>query len=157
MSAPQGRRTVRHMSTDVASNQIRLALATLAIPQLLIGVWAVVAPRNWFDLFPGIDPRLVAAQPPFNEHLATDAGTGFLATGLALLVAARWGHRAAIQIALLAYVTFGAPHLLYHAANPAAVLSGGEDLLNVALLAAGPVVATLLAWRIHTPQRPTGT
>jgi len=33
-------------------------------------------------------PRLVAAEPPYNAHLATDAGAGLLASGLVLLVAA---------------------------------------------------------------------
>ncbi len=136
------------MSSSVAT-RIRLAiLVTLAAPQFLIGLWAVAAPRHWFDRFPGIDPRLVAAEPPFNEHLATDAGAGFLATDLALAVAAVWGHRIAIQTALLAFVTFAAPHLLYHAANPSAELTSSEDLLNVVLLATGPVLAALLAWRV---------
>lgn len=140
------------MSTHISSNRIRVGiLVALAIPQFLIGLWAVVAPRNWFELFPGIDPRLVAAHPPFNEHLATDAGTGFLATGVALIVAALWGHRVAIQMALLTYAIFSAPHLLFHAANPAAALSAGDDLLNVGLLATGPALAALFAWANRTP------
>lgn len=133
---------------------------TLAVPQLVIGVWAVLAPRNWFETFPGIDPRLVAAEPPYNAHLATDAGAGFLATGLALAVAALWGQRAAIQIALLAYGAFAVPHLLYHGASPAPGLTGGEDLFNVAVLATGPALAALFAWRtgaVHLePQQRTG-
>ena len=80
--------------------------------------------------------------------LATDAGAGFLATGLALAVVALWGHRVAIQTALLAYATFAAPHLLYHAANPSVELTSSEDFLNVALLATGPALAALLAWRV---------
>lgn len=135
------------MSNSV-STRIRLAIIVmLAAPQFLIGLWAVATPRHWFDRFPGIGPRL-AAEPPFNEHLATDAGAGFLATGLALAVAAMWGHRIAIQTALLAYATFAAPHLLYHAANPSAELTSSEDFLNVVLLATGPALAALLAWRI---------
>lgn len=144
------------MSSYVAT-RIRLAiLLALAAPQLLIGLWAVATPRHWFDTFPGIDPRLVAAEPPFNEHLATDAGAGFLATGLALAVAAVWGHRVAIQTALLAYATLAAPHLLYHAANPSAELNSSEDLLNIVLLATGPVLAALLAWRVGRA-RPVAT
>lgn len=147
---------VRSMSAHLVTNGVRLGvLGALAVPQLLIGLWAVVAPHNWFERFPGIDPRLVAAQPPFNEHLATDAGAGFLATGVALAVAALWGHRAALQIALLAYAAFSAPHLLYHAANPAAALSGGEDLLNVGVLASGPALAALFAWRTRSARPAT--
>ncbi len=132
----------------LVGNRIRVGiLATLAAPQLLIGLWAVLAPRNWYDTFPGIGPRLVAAEPPFNAHLATDAGAGFLASGIALAVAAGWGNRAAIQIALMAYVGFALPHLVYHAAHPAPLLTRGEDLLNVAMLASGPALAAFFAWR----------
>ena len=54
---------------------VRLGMVvTLAVPQLVTGLWAVIATRNWFERFPGVDPRLVAAEPPFNAHLATDAG-----------------------------------------------------------------------------------
>lgn len=144
----------------LVGNRIRVGiLATLAGPQLLIGLWAVLAPRNWYDTFPGIDPRLVAAEPPFNAHLATDAGAGFLATGIALAVAAVWGHRAAIRIALVAYGGFALPHLVYHAAHPAPLLTGVEDLFNVAMLASGPALAGFFAWRarfvptaVHAPQ-----
>jgi hypothetical protein len=141
----------------LVSNRLRLGiLATLAAPQLLIGLWAVLAPRNWYETFPGIDPRLVAAEPPFNAHLATDAGAGFLATGIALAVAAVWGHRAAIQIALIAYAAFALPHLVYHAAHPAPLLTNGEDFLNVATLATGPALAALFAWRASVaPTAPT--
>lgn len=132
----------------LVGNRIRVGiLATLAAPQLLIGLWAVLAPRNWYDTFPGIDPRLVAVEPPFNAHLATDAGAGFFAAGIALAVAAVWGHRAAIQIALVAYVGFALPHLVYHATHPAPLLNGLEDLLNVVMLASGPALAGFFAWR----------
>lgn len=137
-----------------AGTRIRLAIVfTLAVPQALIGVWAVLRPEHWFEHFPGIDPRLVAAHPPFNEHLAADAGSGFLATGVTLLVAAVVGHVIAIRIALLAYALLAVPHLAYHAANPAAALSGGEDLLNLGVLASGPVLAAIYAWQAGMDDR----
>ncbi len=71
-----------------------LALA-LAPAQLVTGLWAVLAPLAWFDDFPGLGPSLIAADPPYNQHLATDAGAGFLATGVALVVGRRHGATAA--------------------------------------------------------------
>ena len=121
-------------------------LALLAVPQLVIGTWAVLAPESWFDSFPGFDPRLVAADPPYNAHLATDAGAGFLATGLALAVAAVWGRRSGVIIALVAYAGFSVPHVLFHALNPAPGLTGSEDVLNVLVLVSGLVFAAVLAW-----------
>lgn len=126
---------------------VRLGIGvTLAAPQLLVGVWAVTAPDNWFRNFPGFDPRLVASEPPYNQHLASDAGAGFLATGVLLLVAALWGNRIAVRMALLGYVAFTLPHVLYHAVNPADALSGVDNVVNVMSLASGLVLAAVFAW-----------
>lgn len=133
-----------------AAYWVRLGVAvTLAAPQLVIGSWAVTAPANWFSSFPGFDPRLVAAQPPYNEHLATDAGAGFVATGVVLLVAAIWGNRASVSTALLAYAVFTVPHVMYHAANPADALTGFEDLANVLALGSGLTLAGVFAWGLR--------
>jgi hypothetical protein len=122
---------------------------TLAVPQLVVGIWAIVAPRSWFDSFPGFGPRLVAAEPPYNQHLASDVGAGFLATGVALLVAVIWANRTGIQIALVAYVAFTLPHVLYHATHPAHALSGVDNVANSLALAGGLVLALVLAWAVH--------
>jgi hypothetical protein len=134
---------------------VRLGLfVLLAVPQLVTGAWAVVAAENWYESFPGVDPRLVAAEPPFNAHLATDAGAGFLATGVALAFAAVWGRRSGIVVALVAYGAFAIPHFVYHAANPAPGLTSAEDAFNVALLASGLVFAAVLVWGTLRPGAP---
>src|SRR5918995_601429 len=107
---------------------VRLGLVALAVPQVVTGTWALVDASHWFDHFPGFDPRLVAADPPFNAHLATDAGAGFLATGVALVLAAAWGRRSGALVALAAYVAFSLPHTIFHWANPAPGLTGTEDV-----------------------------
>ncbi len=77
-----------HMETKV-KGWVRLGVAVaLGVPQVLIGLWALLAPKHWFDNFPGFDPRVVAAEPPYNEHLSRDVGAGFFATGVVLVVAA---------------------------------------------------------------------
>ena len=70
---------------------VRVGMVVLAAPQLLIGLWAMLAPHHWYENFPGVHPHLISAEPPYNAHLATDAGIGFLCTGVGLLVAAAWG------------------------------------------------------------------
>lgn len=132
---------------DRVPDWVRLGLVvTMAVPQLAVGLWAVVAPASWFDSFPGFDPRLVAAEPPYNQHLATDAGAGFVATGVALLAAAIWANRAGVRVALLAFVAFTIPHTGYHALNPSDLLSGSEDIVNVLTLASGLVLAAVFAY-----------
>jgi len=129
-----------------APGWVRLGVGvTLAAPQLMIGLWAVLAPHRWFDSFPGFDPRLVAAEQPYNRHLASDTGAGFLAIGVALLVAALWADRGAVVISLIAYAAFTVPHALYHALHPADALTGAQDMINVLAIASGLVLAALFA------------
>ena len=128
-------------------------VVTMAAPQLVIGLWAVLAPQRWFESFPGFDPRLVAAEPPFNRHLVSDVGAGFLATGVALLAAAAWANRDALRVALLTYVAFTFPHVAYHVLHPADALSGAEDVLNVFALASGLVLAVIF-WRAGEREAP---
>lgn len=144
----QGRsRTVLAMDARLVPRWVRLGLvALLAVPQLLIGLWAVLAPTGWFDSFPGIGPALVAGEPPFNRHLVVDVGSGFVAVGVGLLLAAHWGAPRIVQLALAVFVAFTAPHVAYHLVNPAPGLSGAADVANVVLLASGLGWAGLLWW-----------
>lgn len=108
----------------------------IAAPQLVIGIWALVTPRGWYDDFPGFGPALAAAEPPYNAHLVTDAGAGFLATGGLLLGACLLGGAAEMRVAAIGYLLFCAPHLAYHALNPSPLLPAANDVLTVVLLGA---------------------
>jgi uncharacterized membrane protein len=121
-------------------------MLALAVPQLVTGLWAVFAPAAWFDDFPGFGPALVGAEPPYNRHLATDAGGAFLATGVALLIAVIWPRRQLVTMALVTYLTFAIPHAVYHAAHEAPGLSSAADAANVILLFAGVATAGVLLW-----------
>jgi hypothetical protein len=129
-----------------APNWVRLGMAVLGVPQLVTGIWAVVTPRDWYQSFPGLDPRLVAAEPPFNTHLATDAGAGFLATGVALGLGALFATRGAVFVALFGYLAFAIPHAVYHSSNPAPGLSSTEDTFNALLLWSSVVIALVFVW-----------
>src|SRR5688500_5300451 len=94
------------------SAKIRVGLLLLAVPQLVTGLWALLAAETWFESFPGIGPGIVAIQPPFNGHLATDAGAGFFATGVVLVVAALWADARCAIAALITYGAFGLPHVI---------------------------------------------
>jgi hypothetical protein len=123
---------------------VRIALVALGVPNALAGAWAVFAPLNWFERFPGWDPRLVAAEPPFNAHLATDAGAGLLASGVALVAAAWLADRRAALLGIVAFAAFAVPHAAYHAFNPAPGLSFAEDVQNVVVLLFSVAVAATL-------------
>jgi hypothetical protein len=129
---------------------VRVALVVLAVPNLVAGLWAVVAPRSWFDTFPGWAPHLVAAHPPFNDHLATDAGAGLLAAGVLAAVALVIPRREVVLTAMLGVGAFVLPHAVFHVLNPAGALSSFDDALNSGSLVAVVVLTAAVAthaWR----------
>lgn len=138
-------------SADLGDRRwLRPVLVLLAVPNLVAGAWALIAPESWFDEFPGWAPSLVAAFPPYNEHLATDAGAGLFAAGVVAAVAAWWPRREVVLTAMAGYLAFAGPHALFHLAHPSDLLTTGEDVVNtltllVAVVAAGLVL--VLAWR----------
>ncbi len=140
--------------TDFAPQPIwiRVLMLLLALPNLVTGLWAVAAPRHWFDTFPGWAPALVAAFPPYNQHLATDAGSGLLATGLVMGLAAVWPRREVAITAAIAFLAFALPHFVWHAMNPSDALSGPEDAVNDITLATAVVGASVvLVWQWRRP------
>jgi hypothetical protein len=93
---------------------IRIALIYLAITVGVLAVWILVAPRGFYDDFPGGSVHWVSALPPYNEHLERDFGAASL--GLALLagLAAYWMDKRVIQAAAITLLAAGLPHLVYH-------------------------------------------
>lgn len=95
----------------------RVALVVILGGSLVVGLWAQVVPRSFYDDFPGAGRVWIAVDGPYNEHLVRDVGglnlgLAFLA-GLALVTGSVLVARAAGGAALI----FGAPHLLYHATH----------------------------------------
>lgn len=134
---------------------VRIGLVAFGVPNVVAGLWAVLAPSSWYDSFPGFDPRLVAAEPPFNAHLATDAGAGLFASGAVLLLAAWLGDRRSVALATVAFACFAVPHAAYHVLNPAPGLDDGEDFRNALTLVFVVVaVAVLLVAALRTPRPP---
>jgi hypothetical protein len=88
----------------------------------------------------------VASIPPFNDHLAADAGGGFFATGLGLLLACLWPRRELLLLALAIFLAFALPHTLYHSFNEAPGLEGSEDLVNAVSLWFQVIAASIFAW-----------
>src|SRR3954464_2911879 len=60
----------------------RAALILLAIAGLYQGVWAQLAPRSFYENFPGGE-GWIAGDGPYNEHLVRDIGG--LVNGLAVI------------------------------------------------------------------------
>jgi hypothetical protein len=126
-SAQQRRSTVRMPGI------LRLGLVILALPQLAIGIWALVSPRGWFDTFPGGGHHWLPAYGAYNSHLATDVGAAFLALGVILVLAAAWLDRRLVQAALIGFLAYQIPHFVYHLANDHRLSAGDHAASDVSL------------------------
>jgi hypothetical protein len=114
----------------LSSIWVTIGLVILAVPNLVAGLWGLIAPEHWFDNFPGWAPRLVAAFPPYNEHLAVDAASGLFASGFAAAIALFWRRREVVAVAMAVFLAFALPHAIFHLAHPADALNGREDAVN---------------------------
>lgn len=118
--------------------------AALALQWGPIGLWAVLAPRSFYDSFPGAGRVWIAVDGPYNEHLTRDVGALFLA--LAILGGYAFTSRSApaVRAAGLATTVFSTPHLIYHTAT-ADLLPAVDAVVNAAALTLGLVLGLILA------------
>ncbi len=133
------------------STQTRAALGFLALSSASIGAWAVLAPRSFYDGFPGFGSVWVAVDGPYNEHLIRDVGALNLALTV-LLVGAAWTlSRDVVIIAAAASAVWGAPHFLYHMFHTDG-LSTMDAVLSLSGLAAFLVLSVwIMTSQLRTP------
>lgn len=93
---------------------IRIGLIFLAVTIGWLAVWILVAPKGFYDNFPGGSTHWVSALPPYNEHLERDFGAAALGLALLAALAALWMEKRVIQAAAISLLAAGAPHLAYH-------------------------------------------
>lgn len=128
---------------------IRVGLGYLALQIGVVGAYILIAPRTFYDDFPGW-AQWVSALPPYNEHLIRDFGAAGLGLAVLAVLAAVWMERRLVQAAAIAILVGSLPHAIYHSTTTEAystadnVLSLGalylQALLPLALLylASGP-------------------
>src|SRR3954468_9413532 len=93
---------------------IRFALLFLALSAGWVAVWILIAPKGFYDNFPGGSTHWVSALPPYNEHLERDFGAPSLGLAVLAALAAVWMERRVIQAASITLLIAGLPHLAYH-------------------------------------------
>lgn len=93
---------------------MRAGLIFLAATQVVIGVWALLAPRSFYDGFPVSGHAWVALLPPYNEHLIRDVGGLSLALTVLLAAAAVRPERRLVRTAMLAFLVYTVPHAVFH-------------------------------------------
>lgn len=112
----------------------RLGLGYLAVNAVLLGLWAAIAPRSFYDDFPGLGRVWVSVDGPYNEHLVRDVGALNLALAVVLVAALSIMSRELVTVAAVAALAWGIPHFLYHAFNSEA-LSTGDNVVSLGGLA----------------------
>ena len=105
-----------HRDLGVSTTTARAVLGILGGVQVLNGLQALFTPRSFYGDFP-LGLSWVEALPAYNEHLVRDVGSLFLALGVLLLAATYWLERRLVIVALVTFLTFAVPHLIYHLFN----------------------------------------
>jgi hypothetical protein len=122
---------------------MRIGLAVLAVPALVIGVWAAFFPRSFYDDFPGLGRMWVAPDGPYNEHLVRDVGELNLALVIVTVAALIWLTPVLVRAVLAAWLVYSVPHLVYHLRHMSPFAT--DDQISIgASLAIVPIVAVVL-------------
>lgn len=122
---------------------VRITLLYLALNGLLVGAWAALAPRSFYDDFPGGGMSWVSVDGPYNEHLVRDVGGLFLLGGVIALGATIWLTPVFARVVGVGWLVFAALHLGYHLRH-LEVYPGDEQVMNTVSLSLA-VVAALIA------------
>jgi hypothetical protein len=131
---------------------LRAVLAALGLSAAFPGVWAAVAPRSFYDDFPGAGHHWVDRAPPFSEHLVTDAGAFYLAFALLFAWAAWRPSRELVVPLALAWALFSTIHFVWHVTHLDGFPVGDAvaQTASLAIVLAGAAVAIALS----RPSRP---
>jgi hypothetical protein len=129
---------------------VRAILLTASLSNGVIGVWATLSPRGWYDDFPGFGKVWVAVEGPYNEHLVRDVGAWSLALTV-LTLAAAWALERRFLIATgVALAVQAAAHAQHHITADNPFDSTGElaqAVSGIVLLGVLGLVVAALAWR----------
>jgi len=110
------------------------------VGDLLVGIWALAAPRSFYDDFPGAGRHWVSVDGAFNQHLLRDVGALNLALAVVAVAAIVWPGRFA-RLCGAAHLVWTVPHLYYHASH-LHMFSTSDAIGNMVSLGI-PVVASL--------------
>ena len=91
--------------------EVRSGLLLLAASVLPVGLWALVSPQSFYEDFPAAGRHWVSALGPYNEHLISDVGAGYLALGVMFVLAGMLLQRTLVRVSLVAWLAFAIPTL----------------------------------------------
>ncbi len=137
-------------SPRVASRSVlaaRIGLVLVALPQLEIGIWGLVAPHSFWSDFPGAGHHWVSGLGVYNEHLVRDYAGTELGFAVLLIAAAIWFERRLVLITGVAFLAATVPHVAYHLTTTESLSTGdnvaslGGFVVEILVVAAAMVIA----------------
>ena len=133
----------------------RAVLIYLTLSGLLVGVWATLFPRSFYDDFPGMGRVWIAVDGPYNEHLVRDVGQLSLALAVVSLAAAVTMQRTMVRVASVALVVNALPHLVYHLRHLDAYETADKvgNVASLSLLVVLPIAVLVLSSRESLSQK----
>ena len=118
---------------------VRYGLIAVAIGQASTGLWALVAPKSFYDDFPVGRGGWVSATGPYNQHMTVDYGALSMALVTVLIAAAIVLERRLVMAAAAAYLVWSVPHFVYHLIT-LDIYGTGDAVGNAVTLAATVVL-----------------
>lgn len=134
-------------NTQISRVQLVSLVGTLLIAAV-VGVWAYVLPRDFYDHFPSVLGEWISQDGPYNEHLIRDHGAQYLALGAGSAAALFWRLQLLFRALGIAWGLFGVLHFAYHVTH-LSLLSASDAASQTAVLG----VAALLGIGIGIPPR----
>jgi len=116
--------------SDRERKALRAGLVVVSIPAAQLAIWATVAPRSFYDDFPGGGRAWVSPSGPYNEHLVRDVGAFNIGLLVVAILAAVTLERRLVQASLLASIAAGTPHLIFHLTDTES-LSTGDNIASL--------------------------
>jgi hypothetical protein len=104
------------MRDRLPANPYRYGLGAVAFGQLGATLQALLAPRSFYDDFP-FGRGWVQEYPAYNSHLIQDYGAFTLGGVVALVIAAVWLDRRAVQLAIASWLVGSTIHFISHVAT----------------------------------------
>jgi hypothetical protein len=124
---------------------VNVLLGWLAFYNLTTGTWQCLAPRSFYEDFPGFGRHWVSVDGPYNEHLIRDYGQGNVAVGVFALVALVTGGVWLARATGLAAVLANLPHQAYHQAHLHLLPTTSDQVLQTFTLSFVSLTSVLLA------------
>lgn len=126
-----------------------MALGYVILITAQVGVWALLAPRSFYEDFPGFGRTWVSIDGPYNEHLVRDVGALNLALLVVLVAAFVRPTRPLLTVAAGAVLAWGLPHAAYHLVRRDG-LETGDLVASLGGLMLFALVGAGLLWAART-------